>query len=82
MNPAYSQNSIITEKREETMNSINQQSKTIDSLNNKYFSKVIVENIRQPKDIIYILDNFLTENNYPKNYETNLEKKKSFIYIL
>jgi hypothetical protein len=81
INPAYSQNSIITEKREETMNSINQQSKTIDSLNNKYFSKVIVENIRQPKDIIYILDNFLTENNYPKNYETNLEKKKvSFIF--
>ena len=73
---AYSQNSIITEKKEET-----KQSRTIDSLSNRYFSKVIVENIRQPKDIIYILDNFLTENNHPKNYETNLEKYKvSFVF--
>ena len=86
INEGYSQNSIITEKRDETLNSINSlnnnnQSKTIDSSLTRYFSKVTVENIRQPKDIKYILDNFLTENNYPKNYEVNIEKKKiSFLF--
>lgn len=86
INEGYSQNSIITEKRDETLNSINSinnnnQSKTIDSSLNRYFSKVTVENIRQPKDIKYILDNFLTENNYPKNYEVDIEKKKiSFLF--
>ena len=87
INDAYSQNSIITEKRDETLNSINSinynnQSKTIDTSFNRYFSKVTVENIRQPKDIKYILDNFLTENNYPKNYEINIEKKKNIFFIL
>ena len=75
INEEYSQN-IITEKIEESKNIGNNQSKTIDSLSNKYFSKVIVENIRRPKDILYILDNFLRENNYPKTYQMKLEKNK------
>ena len=86
INEGYSQNLNISEKRDETLNSINSinnnnQSKTIDSSLKRYFSKVTVENIRQPKDIKYILDNFLTENNYPKNYEVDIEKKKiSFLF--
>ena len=82
INGGYSQNiSTITEKREETINSINNKSKTIESMGNRYFSKVIVENIRKPKDIIYILDNYLNENNLEKNYKTVVEKNKiSFMF--
>ena len=82
INGSYSQNiSTITEKREETLNSVSNKSKTIDSMDNRYFSKVTVENIRQPKDIIYILDNYLNENNLEKNYKTVVEKKKiSFLF--
>jgi hypothetical protein len=79
-NDTYSQNSML-EKKEETNNSIYEKSKTIDSLSKRYFSKVTIDNIRQPKDFIYMLDNFLTENNYPKNYQINQEKHKiSFIF--
>ena len=50
-------------------------------MGNRYFSKVIVENIRTPKDIIYILDNYLNENNLEKNYKTVVEKNKiSFMF--
>ena len=79
-NDNFSQNSM-TEKKEESINSIYPQTKTIDSLSKRYFSKVTVDNIRQPKDFIYMLDNFLTENNYPKDYKMNQEKSKiSFIF--
>lgn len=48
---------------------------------NQFVQKIIIENHPSTEDLMYILDNFLTENNYPKNYETNLEKKKvSFIF--
>ena len=43
-------------------------------MDNRYFSRVIIENIRKPKDIIYILDNYQNENNLEKNYNTLLEK--------
>ena len=82
INAGYSQNfSAITEKQEESINSINNKSKTIEPMGNRYFSKVIVENIRKPKDIIYILDNYLNENNLEKNYKTVVEKNKiSFMF--
>ena len=82
INGGYSQNiSTITEKQEEIINSNNNKSKTIESMGNRYFSKVIVENIRKPKDIIYILDNYLNENNLEKNYKTVVEKNKiSFMF--
>lgn len=75
INEEYSQNSI-TEQIEESKNIGNNQSQTIDALSNKYFSKVVVENIRRTKDIEYILENFLKENNYPKTYQMKLERNK------
>lgn len=76
----YSYNSIETEKRHSII-SKNTQSKAKEILSNKYISKVIVENIRQPKDIIYMLDNYLNENNDNTNYEHHIEKNKiSFIF--
>jgi len=83
INQSYSNNSINNEKGDETINSsyMKGKSKTIESLSNKYFSLVTVENVRKPKDIIYILDNFLTENNYDRDYKTNAEKYKiSFVF--
>ena len=81
INETYSQNTIQTEKREENVPN-NSKSRTIEtSINNKYLSKVTIENIRQPKDIMFMLDNFLTENNYDANYKNNIEKNKiSFIF--
>ena len=81
INEAVSQNSISTEKKEENAHH-NLRSKTIESsINSKYQSKVSVENIKRPKDIIFMLDNFLTENNYEINYKHIMEKNKiSFIF--
>ena len=81
INERYPQNfTTITEKREETNGSVtttnNNNPKTIDTVGNRYFSKVIVENIRRPKDIQYMLDNYLTENNLEKNYKIQIEKNK------
>jgi hypothetical protein len=72
----------MTEKKDETINSSILNSKTIDVLSNRYFSKVEVDNIRQTTDIIYMLDNYLTENNYPKNYQINSENNKiTFLFF-
>ena len=81
INETFSQNTRSTEKKEEK-NPNNVKSKTIEtSINSKYLSIVTVENIRQPKDIIFMLDNFLTENNYDTNYKHSIEKNKiSFIF--
>ena len=81
INETASQNTILTEKKEENIPN-NLKSKTIEtSINNNYLSKVTVENIRQPKDIIFTLDNFLTENKYENNYKQSIEKNKiSFIF--
>ena len=75
INETYSRGLINSEKGEEQINS-NNNSKTIDTLSNRYFSKVTVENIRKPKDILYMLDTFLTENKYPKQYKLNIERNK------
>ena len=75
INETYSQGLNNSAKGEEQINS-NNNSKTIDTLSNRYFSKVTVENIRKPKDILYMLDTFLTENKYPKQYKLNIERNK------
>ena len=64
INERYPQNfTTITEKREETNGSVtttnNNNPKTIDTVGNRYFSKVIVENIRRPKDIQYMLQKII-----------------------
>ena len=81
INETPSQNTVSSEKREENAPK-NLKSKTIEnSINSSYLSKVTVENIRQPKDILFMLDNFLTENNYETNYKHSMEKNKiSFIF--
>ena len=81
INETPSQNTVSNEKKEENIPN-NLKSKTIEtSINSKYISKVTIENIRQPKDIIFMLDNFLTENNYDTNYKHSIEKNKiSFIF--
>ena len=38
----------------------------ISELNNKYNSKVVIENFRQSNDILYLLDNFISENKFIK----------------
>ena len=81
INETFSKNTISTEKKEENAPR-NLKSKTIEtSINNKYLSKVTIENIKQPKDFIFMLDNFLTENNYETNYKHTIEKNKiSFVF--
>jgi len=77
INTEQSKDTIFEETRKKTIDTIsNSASKSYLPTINKYYSKVIVENIRQPKDILYLLDNFIMENNYQKNYEINQEKNK------
>ena len=77
INTEQSKDTIFEETRKKTIDTIsNSASKSYLPTINKYYSKVIVENIRQPKDIMYLLDNFIMENNYQKNYEINQEKNK------
>lgn len=71
-----SKTSILTEKRKETIDSFNTNSNINFPLINKYYAKVTVENIRQPKDILMIFDNFVEENDYEKICEINQEKGK------
>ena len=64
INTEQSKDTIIDETRKKTIDTIsNSASKSYLPTINKYYSKVIVENVRQPKDIFYLLDNFLMENN-------------------
>ena len=80
INTEQSKDTIIDETRKKTIDTIsNSASKSYLPTINKYYSKVIVENVRQPKDIFYLLDNFLMENNYQKNYDINQEKNKLII---
>ena len=80
INETSSQNTSI-EKREENIPK-NLKLKTIEnSINSKYLSKVTIENIRQPKEVLLMLNNFLTENDYDTNYKHSIEKNKiSFIF--
>ena len=79
-NDRYSYNTIMTEKGEEKIHKISK-SKTIEAMSNRYFSKVIVENIRQQKDILYTLDNYLNENKYKINYEYNNNEKNEMSFL-
>ena len=45
-------------------------------INNPYFAKVILVNGPSPNDIIYLLENYLTENNYKITYEKFIEVNK------
>jgi hypothetical protein len=77
INIEQSKDTILNENRKKTIDTIlNTSSKSYLPTINKYNSKVIVENIRQPKDLIYLLDNFIMENNYHKNYDIHQEKNK------
>ena len=44
--------------------------------NNPYFAKVILLNVPPSNDIIYLLENYLTENNYKISYNTSYEDNK------
>lgn len=44
--------------------------------NNQYFTKVILINGPSINDIIYLLENYLTENNYKITYDTSYEANK------
>ena len=81
-NSELSKDTIKDEKRNYTIDTIsNSYSKSYIPTLNKYYSKVIVENIRQPKDIFYLLDKFISDNNYQKNYDINQESNKiTFIF--
>ena len=43
---------------------------------NQFYAKVILQNVPSHNDIIYLLENYLTENNYKIYYETSYEKDK------
>lgn len=81
LNTERSKNSVIS-KRKETLDTITQSyTKSNIPPINKYYAKVIVENFRQPKDILFLFDNFITENNYQKYYDINQELNKiTFIF--
>ena len=72
----------IMKKRSETIDSATKNiTRSYFPSINKYNSKVTVENFRQPKDILYLFDNFISENNYQKNYDINQEPNKiTFIF--
>ena len=72
----------VKNKRIETLDSITKShTKSYLPSINKYYVKVIVENFREPKDILYLFDNFISENNYQKNYDINQENNKiTFIF--
>ena len=48
---------------------------------NQFYAKVILQNTPSPTDIVYLLENYLTENNYKIYYETSYETDKiTFIF--
>ena len=76
INDDYKSNKIINYNNGYTITEANRNMNSIDSLSNRYFSKIVIDNIRQPEIIINMLDNYLTEKNLPKNYDTDLDKRK------
>jgi len=46
---------------------------------NQFVQKIIIENHPSTEDLMYILDNFLTENNYPIDFITENESNKIII---
>ena len=80
INTEQNNNPINEKYRKNTIDSVsNSYTKSYLPTLNKYNSKVIVENIRQQKDLFYLLDNFIMENNYQKNYDLNQERDKIII---
>lgn len=72
--------SIIDSNRKETIDSMaSSYKKSYLPTINKYNAKVIIENFRQSQDILYLLDVFISENNYQKNYEIQQETNKIII---
>ena len=43
---------------------------------NQFYAKVIIQNVPTNNDIMFLLDKYLTENNYIKNYETTYDTDK------
>lgn len=79
-NSEQNNNSINENNRKNTIDSFtNSYTKSYIPTLNKYNSKVIIENIRQQKDILYLLDKFIMENNYQKNYDLNQDRNKIII---
>ena len=77
LNTEHNKNSFIINKRKETIDSItNSYTKSYIPTVNKYNSKVVIENFRQSNDILNLLDNFISENNYQRNYEIQQEINK------
>ena len=77
LNTEHSKNSIRIDKRKDTIDTVsNSVTKSYLPTINKFNAKVIVENFRQSKDVLVLLDNFISENNYQKNYEIQQEINK------
>ena len=77
LNTEHSKNSIRIDKRKDTIDTVsNSVTKSYLPPINKFNAKVIVENFRQSKDVLVLLDNFISENNYQKNYEIQQEINK------
>ena len=58
------------------LNSLHRRSKSYINTKDQFVQKVIIENHSSTEDLMYILDTFLTENNYPVDYSTDNERNK------
>ena len=79
INTEQNKESAYNKRRKETIDSSSSFTKSSIPTNNKYFSKVIVDNMRQTKDLNSILDKFTTENNYSRNYNIKQVNNKKII---
>lgn len=68
--PLYNLNEEIN------LNPNHRRSKSYVNSKDQFIQKVIIENHSSTEDLMYILDTFLTENNYPVDYLTDNEHNK------
>ena len=63
-------------KENEFSNTIELYYKNYLNTTNQFLQKIIIENHPSTEDLMYLLDNFLIENNYPIDFITDNEPNK------
>ena len=66
-------------KENEFSNTIELNYKNYLNTTNQFLQKIIIENHPSTEDLMYLLDNFLIENNYPIDFITENESNKIII---
>ena len=71
-----SQGNYSRKQENDFSNSIESNYKKYLNRSNQFVQKIIIENHPSTEDLMYILENFLTENNYPIDFITDNEPNK------